>query len=199
MARSQELSRLFQHPESTAQRHYEICRAYFLENLTADAVAERFQLQVSSIRTLVQDFAHHPDLGQFFRTAPAADKPAPKREAIRDRACGLRRQGRTLAEIRTQLHTEGHTVSEAYLFRIFADFRSHLTCLSAPQLFGKPRRAEVSRRRGHLAGADIITGTPRAHSDRLTTARRRCVASGQPPSTADYGPACSSGPRSPPP
>lgn len=69
MARSQELSRLFQHPESTAQRHYEICRAYFLENLPADEVAERFQLQVNSIRSLVRDFAHHPDLGQFFRTA----------------------------------------------------------------------------------------------------------------------------------
>jgi hypothetical protein len=80
-----------------------------------------------------------------------------------------------------------------------ADFRSHLTCLSAPQLSGKLRRAEVSGRHGHPDGAGIITGTPRAHSDRLTTARRRCVVSGQPPSTADDGPACSNGPRPPPP
>jgi hypothetical protein len=121
MARSQELSRLFQHPQSTAQRHYEICRAYFLEHLTAAEVAERFRLRVGSIRTLVRDFAHHPDLGQLFRAAPTADRPSPKRDAIRDRACALRRQGHTLAEVRTQLQAEGHTVSEAYLFRLLQD------------------------------------------------------------------------------
>jgi transposase len=136
MARSQELSALFQHPESTAQRHYEICRAYFVEHLTAEAVAERFQLQVNSIRTLVRDFAHHPDLGQFFRTTPAADKPAPKRDSIRDRAGSLRRQGYTLAEIRRQLQTEGHTVSEAYLFRVLQDeglATKGQRCRSTPQ------------------------------------------------------------------
>src|SRR4051812_34475729 len=121
MARSQELSRLFQHPQSTAQRHYEICRAYFLEHLTADEVAERFRLQVGSIRTLVRDFAHHPDLAQFFRTAPTVGRPSPKCDAIRDRACDLRRQGHTLGEVRTQLQAEGHTVSEAYLFRVLQD------------------------------------------------------------------------------
>jgi hypothetical protein len=121
MARSQELSCLFQHPQSTAQRHYEIYRAYFLERLTADEVAERFELQVASIRTLVRDFARHPDLGPFFRAAPRVDRPAPKRASIRDRACTLRRQGHTLVEIRTQLQAQGHTVSEAYLFRILQE------------------------------------------------------------------------------
>jgi len=136
MARSPELSRLFQHPESTAQQHYEICRAYFLEHLTADEVAERFQLQVGSIRTLVRDFAHHPDLGQFFRTARTVDRPSPKRASIRDRAGFLRRQGRTLAEIRTQLQAEGHTVSEAYLFRVLQDeglATKGQRCRSVPQ------------------------------------------------------------------
>jgi hypothetical protein len=55
-------------------------------------VAERFHLQVGSIRTLVRDFAHHPDLGQFFRTAATAERPSPKRDAIRERACDLRRR-----------------------------------------------------------------------------------------------------------
>jgi transposase len=120
MARSQELSRLFQHPASTAQRHYEIFRAYFLEHLTADEVAERFQLQGGSVRTLVRDFARHPDLAPFFRTTPV-NRPSPKRESIRDQAAALRRQGHTLAEIRRQLQAEGHTVSEAYLFRVLQD------------------------------------------------------------------------------
>ena len=118
MARSQLLSRLFEHPQPSAQRHYEICRAYFLEHLTADQLAQRFDLHVGSIRVLVRDFAKDPDLGQFFGPAPTADRPAPKRESVRDRACTLRRQGLTLTEIRTQLHAEGRPVSEAYLFRL---------------------------------------------------------------------------------
>jgi hypothetical protein len=109
---------LFERPLSTAQRHYEICRAYFLERLPAEELAERFALPVGSIRVLVRDFARNPDLGQFFCTAQAADRPAPKREAIRDRACSLRRQGDTLAQIITQLQAEGFLVSEAYLVRL---------------------------------------------------------------------------------
>jgi transposase len=121
MARSPELARLFQQPTSTAQRHYEICRAYFLEGLTAQTVAERFHLRVESIRSLVRDFARHPDLGPFFRTAPTVERACPKRDAIRDRACDLRRQGHTLATIRTHLEAEGQPVSEAYLFRVLQE------------------------------------------------------------------------------
>ena len=118
MARSQVLSAVFEHPQSTFQRHYEICRAYFLECLTAEAIAGRFGLQVNTIRTLVRDFAGNPDPGQFFPTAQGVDRPSPKRQSIRDRACDLRRSGRTLTEIHSQLQTEGHPVSEAYLFRV---------------------------------------------------------------------------------
>ena len=121
MARSAALAALFQHPASTAQRHYEICRAYFLEQQTAEEVAARFQLRVESIRSLVRDFAQHPNLDQLFGRAPPPDRPSPKRDAIRDRACELRRQGQTLEAIRSQLEAEGHPVSESYLFRLLHD------------------------------------------------------------------------------
>ena len=121
MARSAALAALFQQPASTAQRHYEICRAYFLEQHTAEEVAERFHLRVESIRSLVRDFAQHPNLDQLFGRAPPSDRPSPKRDAIRDRACELRRQGQTLEAIRSQLQAEGHRVSESYLFRLLHD------------------------------------------------------------------------------
>src|SRR5262249_60111351 len=41
-----------------------------------------------------------------------------KRDAIHQRACELRRQGATLADIRAALQREGFDVSESYLFRI---------------------------------------------------------------------------------
>jgi hypothetical protein len=118
MARSQELARLFQQPESPAQRRYEICRAYFHEHTPADELARRFQLQVDTVRAIVRDFARNPDIDAFFPTARPGRKTSPKRDAIHDRACELRRRGLTLADIHAALDQEGHTVDESYLFRI---------------------------------------------------------------------------------
>jgi hypothetical protein len=118
MARSPELARLFQQPDLPAQRHYEICRASFHEARPADAIARRLHLQVGSVRAIVRDFARDPDVHAFFAPARPGRKTAPKREAIRRRACELRRQGATLADIRAALRREGFDISESYLFRV---------------------------------------------------------------------------------
>jgi transposase len=118
MARSHDLARLFQQPDSPAQRRYEVCRAYFLEGSTADQLAQRFQLHVGTVRALVHDFARHPDIDAFFTTGQLGRKTAPKRQAIQERAGALRGQGATLADIRATLHREGFDVSESYLFRV---------------------------------------------------------------------------------
>ena len=109
MARSQELARLFQEPDSPAQRHYEICRAYFCESAPADEIAKRFHLHSSSVRAIVRDFAHAPDVNGLFAAARPGPKTAPKRDAIHERACELRRQGATLADIRAALGAKGST------------------------------------------------------------------------------------------
>jgi transposase len=118
MARSQELARLFQQPHSSPQRRYEICRAYFHDGSTASQLAERFQLQVDSVRAIVRDFARDPDINSFFAVDWPGPKTSPKRTAIHQRACELRHQGHTLAETHATLLKEGFDVSESYLFRI---------------------------------------------------------------------------------
>jgi transposase len=118
MARSQGLARLFQQPHSPAQRHYEICRAYFHEGATADQLAERFHLHVGTVRAIVRDFARAPDVNAFFAATQPGRKTAPKRAVIHERACALRRQGSTLADIHAALLQEGFDVSESYLFRV---------------------------------------------------------------------------------
>ena len=118
MARSPELARLFQQPHSLAQRHSEIGRASFHESIPADELAQRFHLHVGTVRAIVRDFARNPDVNAFFLTPQPGRKASPKRDAIHDRACALRRQGLTLEDIHTTLDREGHTVSESYLFRI---------------------------------------------------------------------------------
>jgi transposase len=118
MARSPELANLFQHPQSPTQRRYEICRAYFHEGSTADELAEHFHLHVGTVRAIVRDFARDPDIHTFFAAAQPGRKTAPKRMAIHQRACELRRQGATLPEIRDTLNREGIDISESYLSRI---------------------------------------------------------------------------------
>jgi transposase len=116
MARSQELAGLFQQPHSPAQRRYEICRAYVHDGSTADELAERFHLHVGTVRALVRDLARDPDIHSFFASAPPGRKTSPKRQAIPERACELRRQGTTLADIRATLKLEGFDVSASDLF-----------------------------------------------------------------------------------
>jgi transposase len=118
MARSPELARLFERPDLPAQRHYEICRAYFHEAITADEIARRFHLHVGSVRAIVRDFARDPDVNALFAAAAPGRKTSPKRDAILQRACELRRQGATLADIHAALGREGFDVSESYLFRV---------------------------------------------------------------------------------
>jgi transposase len=118
MARSPDLSRLFRQPETPAHRRFEVCRAYFLESTPADDIARRFRLHADTVRAIVRDFARDPDVDSFFAAVGPGPKTAPKREAIRHRACELRRQGATLSAIRATLQEEGCDVSESYLFRL---------------------------------------------------------------------------------
>lgn len=161
MARSADLAALFQQPASTAQRHYEICRAYFLEQHTAEVVAERFELSVASSRSLVRDFAQHPNLDQLFGRAPPADRSAPKRDAIRDHACELRRPGQTLEAIRSQLQAEGHPVSESYLFRLLRDVGlapKGQRCRAQPQPGERARDGSVVPAVADLQHLDLSNG-----------------------------------------
>jgi transposase len=70
------------------------------------------------VRTIVRDFARAPDVNVLFASARPGPNTSPKRDAIHERACELRRQGVTLAEIRAALGREGFDVSESYLFRL---------------------------------------------------------------------------------
>jgi len=118
MARSPELARLFQQPDSPAHRHYEICRAYFHESAPADDIAKRFHLHVGSVRAIVHDFARDPDVNSLFAAVRPGRRTSPIRDAVHERACSLRRQGATLADIRAALQQGGFDVSEPYLFRL---------------------------------------------------------------------------------
>jgi len=120
MARSTQLADLFRSPALVAQRNYEICKAYYLDSATAEQLAERFSLHPDSVRAIVRDFAHDPDLEQFFVVNRPGRQTAPKRDALLEEIIRLRQQGLSLAVIQQRLHEQGAAISESYLSRILA-------------------------------------------------------------------------------
>ena len=117
MARSTALADLFRQPAVTAQLHYEICKAYFRDEDTAEQIASRFSLQPDSVRSIVNNFARDPDLARFFLVKKPGPVAAPQRDACRQDILELRRQGLSLTEIKEQL-ADRHSISESSIYRI---------------------------------------------------------------------------------
>jgi hypothetical protein len=117
MARSPALAGLFREPALTAQIHYEICKAYFLDEDTAQEIATRFSLQPDSVRDIVSDFVDHPDLTRFFLVRKPGPVAAPKRDACRQEILDLRDQGLSLAQIKERLRNQS-SISESSIYRI---------------------------------------------------------------------------------
>lgn len=117
MARSPALAELFRQPALTAHLHYEICKAYFLDEASAEQIASRLSLQPDSVRSIVNDFARNPDLARFFLVKKPGPTAAPKRDARRQAVIDLRHQGLGLAQIKEHLGDE-QPLSESSIYRI---------------------------------------------------------------------------------
>jgi hypothetical protein len=144
MARTPALADLFRQPALTVQRHYEVCKAYFLDEDTAEQIAARFALHPDSVRAIVNDFARDPDLGRFFvirKPGPSAPRTP---EACREEVIRLRRQGLSLSQIATRL-LDRHGISESSIFRI----------LRQEGLAGAGTRVSVPRPRRARDGSDV--------------------------------------------
>ena len=139
MARSTQLADLFRRPILVAQRHYEVCKAYYLDGASAEQLAERFSLHPDSVRAIVRDFAHDPDLNRFFAVHQPGRQTAPKRDALTEEIVRLRREGLTLGQIQDHLQGRGQPISESYLSRILA--RLGLSDIPTP-----PRRPALGLR-----------------------------------------------------
>jgi hypothetical protein len=117
MARSSVLADLFRQPSLTAHLHYEICKAYFHDQDTAEQIASRFSLQAESVRSIVNDFARNPDLARFFLSKKPGPAAAPRRDTCRQQVLDLRHQGLSIAQIKERLGDE-HPISESSIYRI---------------------------------------------------------------------------------
>jgi hypothetical protein len=105
-----ELQRVFLEPTDPTHRQYEALRAYFVEGLPSQAVAQRFGYTPGSFRVLCHQFRQYPQRA-FFLQSHKGPHRAPKRDPVRDQVVALRKQNFSIYDISETLKAEGRRLS----------------------------------------------------------------------------------------
>ncbi len=99
-------------PDKPLHRQYEALRAYFVEKLPSDMVAERFGYTPGSFRVLCHQFRHLLELGdRFFKDIEHGPHAAPKRDPIREMVISLRKKNLSVYDIQRELAERGVEIS----------------------------------------------------------------------------------------
>ena len=98
-----DFARVFLTPQNTTHRQYEALRAYFVEQLSAAEVAQRFGYTPGSFHQLAHQFRNDPQR-QFFVDTP---RPGVKRDDnVRQKIVALRKQNLSVYDISRALRRE---------------------------------------------------------------------------------------------
>jgi transposase len=109
----------FTAPVEPNQRRYEALRAYFVEGLAAEAVAERFGYTRASVETLVRDY--RAGRLELFASSRPGPRTQPKKDRARALALAMRREGRSLAEIGRALEAAGAPLSRTAIWELVGE------------------------------------------------------------------------------
>jgi hypothetical protein len=133
----------FTEPANAAQRRYEAMRAYFLDEMPAAEVADRFGYSTASVHQMAT-LLRQGKLTMFAQTRPGPKGPRKVTGQLRTRALELRAAGHSVTEIAAALTREGMPVSAQTAWQI----------LDAEGLPRLPRRDDG--RRGPPARLDPV-------------------------------------------
>lgn len=114
----------FAQPSNPLQRRYELLRAFFLEGLTAEAVARRFGYAVGSVYAITRDFRRLDDPAAFFFRPPDAPGRPPSQPPadLRQRVVELRKANLSLPDIKARLDAEAeHVASQRLIGSILSE------------------------------------------------------------------------------
>jgi transposase len=110
----------FTQPTVAAHRRYEALRAYYVEELPAAEIAERFGYTKASVQTLISEY-RQADVGELFQTSRPGPKRQPKKDAARERAIELRRARHGIEEIVAELARAGTPLSRTAVWEILRE------------------------------------------------------------------------------
>lgn len=128
--------KFFLSPEKSLHRQYEALRAYFVEKLPSDEVAEHFGYTPGSFRVLCSQFRHELNRQErYFKDVEHGPQAAPKRDPIRELAISLRKKNLSIYDIQRELLERGAEISA-----------NTITTLLREEGFAKlPRRLDEER------------------------------------------------------
>jgi transposase len=107
----------FTDPAGAAQRRYEALRAYFLDEMPAAEVADRFGYSTASVHQMAT-LLRKGRLALFSETRPGPRGPRKATGTLRARALELRAAGHPVTEIAAALAAEGMPVSAQTVWQI---------------------------------------------------------------------------------
>ena len=136
----------FLEPQSSQQRRYEALRAYFVEDLPASQVADRYGYSTASVHQMAT-LLRSGKLQLFAQTKPGPKGPRKATGELRTKILRLRAADHSVTEIAQALTTQGLPVSAQTVWQI----------LQAEGLPRLPRRDEG--RRGSPARLDPVKAT----------------------------------------
>jgi transposase len=114
----------FLHPNSPRHRRYEILRAWFVERLPAQEIAERFGVSVHTVHTQVRDWKRARKQGEpmeFFvqkRPGPKCDRKKPR---VREHIVRLRARGYADTDIHAALRKADMEVSVSLIDQVLRE------------------------------------------------------------------------------
>ena len=106
-------------PVQPNQRRYEALRAYFVEEASAQTVAERFGYTRASVETLVRDY--RAGRLELFASSRPGPRTQPKKDRARVLAVAMRRDGRSLEEIGRALQAAGAPLSRTAIWELVGE------------------------------------------------------------------------------
>jgi hypothetical protein len=144
--RRRERAAFFTAPSGVAHRHYEALRAYFVEEASAAAVAERFGYAPSTVVAMVRDFS--ADADAFFLDRRPGPRVAPAKLAAREEVLRLRAAGHSVTEISDALAATGTPLNRTGVWQLLAEEGHERLAPRAPAERGAPARDHPPRVRG---------------------------------------------------
>jgi hypothetical protein len=113
-------SEYFLQPDGAAQRRYEALRAYFVEEMPAAEVADKFGYSTASVHQMASMLrGGEPNL--FAESKPGPKKPRKVTGQVRTKVLKLRAAGHSISEISKTLTARGLPISAQTVWQISAD------------------------------------------------------------------------------
>jgi len=113
------LEKYFKEPKSSRQKQYEAVRAFVIDKLPAEIIAQNFGYKVSTIYELVKRAKSGKVV--LFPDVPRGPQKRRTSEEIYEKICQLRKQNCSVVDIHTLLTDEGIKISQRTIERILYD------------------------------------------------------------------------------